>query len=967
MFDSGMFHPCLTPGPTGSKNRSFRRFAHYRITLFSALAVALIAWLTLTTGQASLSVSQAAAAQNTLAVVSAASYNGATLAAEEIAAAFGSNLATATSVATSQPLPTTLGGASLKVRDSQGVERLAPLFFVSPNQINFQVPPGTANGTATLTVVKNSVTAATTNVPVANVAPGLFAADASGRGLAAANLLRITGSNAQTYEPIGRYDTQQNKFVPVPVDLGPVTDQVFLILYGTGLRKRSNLSAVSATIGGIPAEVGFVGAQGGYLGLDQVNLRLPRNLSAGEQDVVLIVDGQPANTVRVSIKAAVGSETMYLASLRAEGSAMSPGSGYSTLRLSADEKSAVVKFNYANLTTPETSAHVHGPADPGTNGGILFDLDTAPKQADGTFIWAITDVGTVTARQIVQALKSGRLYINIHSARYPAGEIRGHYGVLNGSQSFTPPPAPPPLPSGTPSLRDAARFLTQTTFGPKLSEIQALPAQGYDAWINDQFNKPISTHVAYIDAATVGKKITDLYQQEMMESFWKSGVTGQDQLRQRVAFALSEILVVSFNSSIEGDEYAVAGYMDVLQKNAFGNFRQLLEDVTLSPAMGRYLDMLGNDKEDPASGRSPNENYAREILQLFSIGLYKLHPDGSLMLDANGLPIPTYDESVIKGFAHVFTGWSYGWFPVTEQNWLYPRTYDNGSQFWRVPMQPYAGHHSTLAKKLLDGVNLPANQTAQKDLKDALDNIFNHPNVGPFIARQLIQRLVTSNPSPGYVYRVTQKFNNNGQGVRGDMKAVLKAILLDYEARSLDVVANQGYGKMREPVLRFSHLLRAFNFTCPCGTYPIYWMDSPESAIGQNPLRAPTVFNFFEPNYSHSGHIASAGLHSPEFQITHETSVIGISDFFHYVVRDGFKWEQNKPLLPDYSSFNAIASNVPQLIDQLNLVLTSGGMSNTLKTLLTNEISKMPASEPQKRVTMAIHLILTSPDYVIQK
>ena len=194
--------------------------------------------------------------------------------------------------------------------------------------------------------------------------------------------------------------------------------------------------------------------------------------------------------------------------------------------------------------------------------------------------------------------------------------------------------------------------------------------------------------MSYLDA-TIGTRL-DPYQQEMMESFWKQAVTGQDQLRQRVAFALSQILVVSFNSNLNSEPFALAGYLDLLSKDAFGNFRQLLEDVTLSPTMGRYLDMLQNDKEDVATGKNPNENYAREVLQLFSIGLYKLHPDGSLVLDANGLPIATYDQEVVKGFAHVFTGWSYGWFAKTEQNWLYPNAYHNGTQFWRVPRRPAA-------------------------------------------------------------------------------------------------------------------------------------------------------------------------------------------------------------------------------------------------------------------------------------
>jgi len=933
-------------------------------TLFPAARLALLA---IAIASSAIFVRQSAAMrpQNALAVVSAASYKGESLAAEQIAVAFGSNLADGIVVANSVPLPTSLGGTSVKVRDSMNVERAAPLFFISPTQINFQIPAGTAIGSATFTVVKNNSAAAAGTVPVTSVAPGLFAADSSGRGLAAAQALRVKQNSQQSYEAIGQFDAQQGKFVPIPVDLGPATDQVFLILYGTGFRNRKDLAMVSATIGGVGADVSYAGTQGAFAGLDQLNIRIPRTLPGGEFDVVVTVEGKTSNTVRLALKTPLLTETMYMASLRAEGNALSPASGYATLRLAGDEKSALFKFTYSNLTTPETSAHIHGPADPGQNGNILFDLDTSPKQADGSYVWEFATVGATTVPQIVAALKSGRLYLNIHSSRYPAGEIRGHFGLINGSQNFTPPAAPPPLPGGTPASRDAARFLTQATFGPKYSEITALQSKGFNNWLNEQFAAQQTAHLAYLDA-TIGTR-NDYYQLEMMESFWKQAVTAPDQLRQRIVFALAQIMVVSFRSNLDAEPFALAAYYDMLGKNAFGNFRQLLEDITLSPAMGRYLDHLQNDKEDLATGRNPNENYAREILQLFSIGLYKLHPDGSLMLDENGLPIATYDNDVVKGFAHVFTGWSYGWFSKTEQNWLYPNAYRNGTQYWRVPMQVWPNHHSTLQKKLLDGVTLPANQTPEKDLKDALDNIFNHPNVGPFIARQLIQRLVTSNPSPAYVYRVAQKFNNNGSGVRGDMKAVIRAILTDYEARSMDVLGDQGYGKLREPVVRFAHLLRVGNYSCPCGTFPIYWMDSPEAALGQNPMRSPTVFNFFEPTYSHPGHLASGGLHSPEFQITNETSVIGISDFFHYVVRDGFKWEDGKPLTPNYSEYTPLASNPSQLVDRFDLILTCGGMSSALKTKLVSELNRMSASEPVKRVTMALHLILTSPDYVIQK
>ena len=699
-------------------------------------------------------------------------------------------------------------------------------------------------------------------------------------------------------------------------------------------------------------------------------------LSAGVHTIEIRHGGGPAGSFidvdALEVFSDFG-EKVYLATLRPEGIAMSSGSGYATIRLSADEQNAVVRVSYSNLSTPETSAHIHGPADPGQSGQILFDLDTATREQDGSMNWAIAQIGATSGAQIITALKTGRLYLNIHSARYPAGEIRGHFNRIEGSLTFVPPGPPPgppggwTLPTGTPTARDAARLLTQATFGPRAADITTVQQRGLAQWVNDQLALPVSTgtHLAYLDTATAGK--TNIYQQEVMESFWKKAVTAPDQLRQRMVFALSQLFVVSFRSNLENEPFAIAGYLDMLNQNAFGNFRQLLENVALSPAMGRYLDHLQNDKEDSQTGRNPNENFAREVLQLFSIGLYRLHPDGSLKLDTSGLPIPTYSQETVSGFAHVFTGWSYGTFTRTEQNWYWPSVWRNGTAFWRVPMQNWSNHHSLLEKRLLDGVVIPAGQTPERDLQLALDNIFNHPNVGPFIARQLIQRLVTSHPSPGYVYRVAQKFNDNGQGVRGDLKAVIRAILLDYEARSLDLLANQGYGKLREPVLRFSHLLRAFNYTCPCGTYPIYWMDSPEWAIGQNPLRSPTVFNFFEPGYSPPGKLAAAGLNSPEFQITTETSVIGISDFFHYVVREGFKWETGKPLTPDYTAVAALAGTPAQLIDHLDLVLTAGGMSSALKTKLVTEIGRLRSNDPVNRATMAIHLILTSPDYVVQK
>jgi uncharacterized protein (DUF1800 family) len=266
-----------------------------------------------------------------------------------------------------------------------------------------------------------------------------------------------------------------------------------------------------------------------------------------------------------------------------------------------------------------------------------------------------------------------------------------------------------------------------------------------------------------------------------------------------VAFALSEILVVSFNNGmLDNEAVGLSAYVDTLSNDAFGNYRQLLEDVTLSPTMGVYLDMLGNDVADPDSGSHPNENYARELMQLFSIGLYKLNIDGSLALDMDGLPIPSYDQGAVTGLAAVLTGWTFA--GSTD--------FYNPTENYRQPMINFPDHHTPEAKTILNGAVIPAGQSGQQDLQQALDAIFNHPNVGRFICRELIQRLVTSNPSPGYLYRVASVFDNNGQGVRGDMKAVLKAILLDYDARGASKTA-VGVGKEKEPVLRLTNLYRA--------------------------------------------------------------------------------------------------------------------------------------------------------------
>jgi uncharacterized protein (DUF1800 family) len=676
---------------------------------------------------------------------------------------------------------------------------------------------------------------------------------------------------------------------------------------------------------------------------------------------IAYLDGLADSPVVAGAYTLGGQPTLLIATITPQTGTETPGSGSASLLVAADLGSAVLRFNYSNLTTPVTGAHIHGPADPSATGPILFDIDDATPQADGSLVWTFVPVGATSVAQIVDAILTGRTYINIHTSRYPSGEIRGQFRLAGGAQVFTPPAPPPPLPGGLPTARDAARFLHQATYGPTSQEISAVQAQGFDAWLNQQFQVPLTAHLAYLDAArAAGEEISS---NQVMESVWKQAVQGPDPLRQRVALALSEIFVVSdVDCDVGSAPYGLAVYMDLLERNAFGNYRQLLEDVTLSPTMGVYLDMLGNDEEDPESGRNPNENYAREILQLFSVGLLKLFPDGTLQLDgATGLPIATYDQAAVKGFARVFTGWSYGGNDTADPDLFY-----YADEHYRVPMDAWPSHHSEGPKKLLDGVSTPSGLTARQDLALALDSIFNHPNTGPFIARLLIQRLVTSNPSPGYVYRVAQAFNNNGQGVRGDMKAVIRAILLDYEARAEAVTGNQGYGHLREPIVRLGGLLRVFHGAAPSGKFRFWYLEDATWALGQSPLRSPTVFNFFKPDFSLPGAVAQAGLAAPEFQIFTETTAIGNANFFFYLIYYGYDHDGDVITL-DLTPQVALAGNPAQLVDSLNLLLMANGMSTQMRTILINTLSDPELTDHTERAKAAVRLIVTSPEYLVQR
>jgi uncharacterized protein (DUF1800 family) len=638
--------------------------------------------------------------------------------------------------------------------------------------------------------------------------------------------------------------------------------------------------------------------------------------------------------------------TLYLTSLRPPGGVDSQGSGIASLRLSADQASAIFSFQFSNLTGPITSMHIHA-----ADGTILFDIDDANPQPDGTYIWVFTPVGSYTAADIVAMLRSGQIYFNIHTALYPSGEISGFFHLQTGAQIAPVPTPPPPLPSGSPTVTDAGRFLSQATFGATDVLIPAVQNQGFDAFLEQQFAAPLSSHLAFVDASGVNPPTMT----QTRDAWWTFAISGPDQLRQRVAFALSEILVVSNSGDNLGNQPgALPAYYDVLVRGAFGNFRQLLENITLNPAMGAYLDMLRSQKANASGTTLPNENYPRELMQLFSIGLYNLNLDGSLTLGSTGFPIATYSQDAILGMAAALTGWTYAQTTV-------PPVF-NPPADWRNPMVNVASRHSPGAKTILNGVLIPAEQPATQDLQMTLDTVFNHPNVGPFVCRQLIQRLVTGNPSPGYLYRVTAVFNDNGQGVRGDLKAVVRAILMDYDARG-SAKTGQGVGHQREPVIRLTSLLRAFNASSPSGKFPIR---NAYTAFAQEAMSSPTVFNFFTPDYSAPGAISAAGLKSPEFEITTETTVVTTANYFRTAIYSTLGPASDRITL-NLAAAQALADNPTGLVDYLNNLLMAQSMSTEMRNILTNAITQIPANNPAERTKTAIYLVINSPEFTIDK
>ncbi|MFN7570214.1 MAG: DUF1800 family protein [Betaproteobacteria bacterium] len=551
----------------------------------------------------------------------------------------------------------------------------------------------------------------------------------------------------------------------------------------------------------------------------------------------------------------------------------------------------------------------------------------------------------------------------------------------------TPTPSTPTPPAPPPTQTEAARFLAQATFGPTMPDIDRVVAIGYDGWLAEQFARPQTSHRATLDAvATTLPAGTNLGQNQFLESWWKQAARGDDALRQRAAWALAQIFVVSsLDSAVADHPLGVASYYDMLGEHAFGNFRNLLEAVTLHPMMGLYLSHLRNQKEDAASGRVPDENYAREAMQLFTIGLVELNRDGTPRL-FDGRPRETYGNNDIAGLAKVLTGWSWyaGPNPGDRTDARFFGRNPNAERAWR-PMQSYPQFHSTAEKRFL-GATIPAQGAPDGpgSLKVALDTLFGHPNVGPFIGRQLIQRLVTSNPSPAYVARVTAAFDDNGSGVRGDLRAVWRAVLTDPEARGAAGLVDPQFGRLREPVQRLAHWMRSFGAQSDSGRFLMLTTDNPATSLGQTPMRAPSVFNFYRPGFVPPGsRIADAGLVAPEFQIANEVSVVGYLNTLRNVLANGAGSRpgggSRNDIQPDYRAELALADDPSALLARVDLLLTAGSLPSARRNQIRDAVASVaiPAASGsnqaaidaarRNRVNLAIFLTMASPEYLVQR
>ena len=557
-------------------------------------------------------------------------------------------------------------------------------------------------------------------------------------------------------------------------------------------------------------------------------------------------------------------------------------------------------------------------------------------------------------------------------------------GDGSGSGPSTGGGAPPVIVRKPQSDAEAARFVLQTGIAASTADVAAVKTEGYSPWLDRQMAATSSSGVAWLAARGYTQVDTNRWFDRSEPAdymIWNQLLGNAPAARTRAALALSEFFVVSTDGiDFRWKSQGMARYWDILAENAFGNFRTLLEQVTLNPAMGQWLNTLGNRAAD-GRGRVPDENYAREVMQLFTIGLYQLNPDGTPRLGANGQPIETYTNIDVQELAKVFTGYDFDWTGTTRiadpanagqfiDSFDYtqkPMTADPTK--WRSPRT--TGYHSTEGKSFL-GTSIPAGTSATDSLKAALDTLFNHPNTGPFFARQMIQRLVTSNPAPGYVQRVAAVFADNGKGVRGDLNAVFRAVWLDDEALAAANVTSNSFGKLREPILRLAQWARTFGASSKSGNWSVASTADPSNRLSQSPLRSASVFNFFRPGYvPANSNTAANSMVAPELQLVNESTAPAYVNFMQRVIA-GQEGATNDLSVP-YVEEVTLAHDSARLLDRIDLLMTAGQLSPESRTLIKGALDATVVTEASdaatklRRVQTAVLLVMAAPEYLLQR
>ena len=551
----------------------------------------------------------------------------------------------------------------------------------------------------------------------------------------------------------------------------------------------------------------------------------------------------------------------------------------------------------------------------------------------------------------------------------------------------------PPVGGGTPAPTfvtpdtdaQAARFGLRAGLSVTTNDILDMRSRGYEPWLDSEINQGIERSAEQFLSNQGFEQINDdqwYFRSDPADyMIWNQLLTGSNSVRKRIALALSEFFVVSVNNLQIWPSTSIGSYWDILKANAFGNFRDVLEAITLEASMGVFLNTLGNEKADPETGRVPDENFGREVMQLFSIGLFERNIDGTVQTDSSGDPIETYTNEDVTGIAKVFTGYSYNFTgniqfisPPGQPNLEIPE-----ARLLRNPMTanpslrfPFGEDTHSLEEKSFLGTTIPAGTGPEESLRIAMDTLFNHPNVGPFFGKQMIQRLVTSNPSPGYVQRVAQVFNNNGSGERGDLRAVFKAILLDEEALSDATLADPSFGKLREPMLRFAQWGRTFGAQSESGFWLMQNLSERSNRLGQSPLRSPSVFNFFRPGFTPPNSQASENeLLAPEFQLVNETTAASYINFIERTIdgRGGWMFD----VKATYENEIDFAHDTQALVDRLDLLLTANQLTDFAREAIEGALDATPVAQTAGRevklrqIHRAVLLVMVSTDYLVQK